>query len=147
MTLDIASIQIKLDLIADYLDELKTLAAFRLDEILDDMFKYRTAERLLELIIQASLDVNRHLLKEIYQLEPNANAEVFLKSIEVGILPKQIGAKLSEAAKFRNVLAHLYDKIDPQKVVENISSILQDYPIYIDCLNSYLESLEVNNDE
>jgi uncharacterized protein YutE (UPF0331/DUF86 family) len=86
-------------------------------------------------------------LKEIYQLEPNSNADVFLEAVRVGILPGSIGVKLSEAAKFRNVLAHLYDKIDPQQVVENINPVLQDYPIYIDCINNYLESLEVDFDE
>ena len=142
MMLDAVSVQTKLRLIADYLDELKTLEVFSLDEILEDLFKYRTAERLLELIIQASLDINRHLLKEIHQLEPQTNADVFLTSIEVGILSEAMGLKLSEAAKLRNVLAHLYDKIDPRKVVVNIARVLQDFPAYIDQINNYLESLE-----
>jgi uncharacterized protein YutE (UPF0331/DUF86 family) len=142
MTLDAGSIQTKLRLIADYLDELKTLEVFSLDEILEDMFKYRTAERLLEIIIQASLDINRHLLKEIHQIEPQTNADVFIESIEVGILSEEMGAKLSEAAKLRNVLAHLYDKIDPRKVVVSIAPVLQDFSAYIDQINNYLESPE-----
>jgi len=142
MTLDFTSVQIKLDLIADYLGELRTLEPFSLDEILEDLFKYRTAERLLEIIIQASLDINRHLLKELYQIEPTTNADIFIQSVQAGILPQEIGLKLSDAAKFRNVLAHLYDKIDPRKVVENINPILQDYRVYINCINDYLESLE-----
>jgi len=142
MTLDFASVQIKLNLIADYLGELRALEPFSLDEILEDLFKYRTAERLLELIIQASLDINRHLLKELYQIEPTTNADIFIQSVQTGILPSKIGLKLSDAAKFRNVLAHLYDKINPRKVVENINPILQDYRVYIDCINDYLESLE-----
>lgn len=142
MTLNSVSVQTKLRFIADYLGELKTLEEFSLDEILADVFKYRSTERLLELIIQASLDVNRHLLKEVHRLEPRTDEEVFIASIEVGILSEEIGVKLSKAAKFRNVLAHLYDKIDPQKVVVNIAPVLQDYPTYISQISNYLESLE-----
>jgi uncharacterized protein YutE (UPF0331/DUF86 family) len=96
----------------------------------------------LEIIIQASLDINRHLLKEIYQIEPQTNADVFIQSVEVGILSREMGVKLSEAAKLRNVLAHLYDKVDPQKVVVNITPIMRDLPIYISQVNNYLEALE-----
>lgn len=51
MTVDLASIQIRLNLVADYLSELKPLNTFSSDEILGDVYKYRTSERLLELII------------------------------------------------------------------------------------------------
>jgi uncharacterized protein YutE (UPF0331/DUF86 family) len=70
------------------------------------------------------------------------NADIFVQSIQAGILPETIGLRLAEAAKFRNILAHLYDKIDPRQVVENINPVLQDYQIYINCINDYLESLE-----
>lgn len=82
------------------------------------------------------------LCKELYQIEPMTNADIFAQSIQVGILPETIGLRLAEAAKFRNILAHLYDKIEPRQVVENINPVLQDYQIYINCINDYLESLE-----
>lgn len=147
MTVDLASVQIRLNSIADYLSELKLLDGFSSDEILGDVYKYRATERLLEIIIQTSLDISRHLLKEIYQLEPKTNSDVFIASISVGILPEELGIKLSKAAKFRNVLAHQYTKIEPQKVIENIQPVLRDYPIYIDLINNYLDSLEVEDVE
>lgn len=147
MIVDSTSVQTKLNLMVDYLSELKIFEGFSREEIVEDLFKYRAAERLLELIIQASLDINRHLLKEIHECEPGTNSDVFLESVTVGILPEEIGVKLSEAAKFRNVLAHLYDKIDPQKVIENIQPVLRDFQSYINYINNYLDSLEVDNDE
>lgn len=146
MTLDIPSIQLKLDLIACYLEELKILENFTSEEIMGDIFKYRTMERLLEIIIQASLDINRNLLKETYRLEPSTNADVFLASITSGILSKNIGTKLAEAAKFRNLLAHLYDKVIPEKVYEVFCKVLTDYPEYLAEVEDYLTSLEQTND-
>jgi uncharacterized protein YutE (UPF0331/DUF86 family) len=131
---------------ADYLGELELLQNLSVDEILDDVFKYRAAERLQELIIQTSLDINRHLLTEVHQITPETNADVFLESGRVGLLPQELAKRLVEAGKFRNLLAHQYEKIDARIVVQNIQLTLMDYPIYLDFLNRYLNTLEDNHD-
>ncbi|MCU0551403.1 MAG: DUF86 domain-containing protein [Leptolyngbya sp. Prado105] len=146
MTFDLNSIEVRLDLIAGYLTELSQLTAFTSDEILADFYKYRTTERLLELIIQASLDINRHLLKEIRQIEPTTNADAFTEAIRVGILPEALGSRLVKAAGLRNRLAHRYEQIDPEIVIEAIQPTLTDYPTYIRAINAYLDSLEVDDD-
>lgn len=146
MTFNRASIQTRLNLMADYLGELELLQNLSVDEILDDVFKYRAAERLQELIIQTSLDINRHLLTEVHQITPETNADVFLESGRVGLLPQELAKRLVEAGKFRNLLAHQYEKIDARIVVQNIQLTLMDYPIYLDFLNRYLNTLEDNHD-
>lgn len=95
---------------ADYLEELDLLKDLSADEVCNDIFKYRTAERLQELIIQVSLDINRHLLAELYQINPKTNSEVFLESGRTGLLPQELAEKLVKAGKFRNLLAHQYEK-------------------------------------
>lgn len=54
MTFNKVSVITRLNLIVDYLDELDLLRNLSVDEICDDIFKYRAAERLQELIIQVS---------------------------------------------------------------------------------------------
>lgn len=147
MTLDLISIKNKLNLMADYLTEIELLSQFSVDEICRDVFKYRASERLQELIIQASLDINRHLLKELYRSIPKTNADVFIESSRVDILPEALANRLVEASKFRNLLVHQYEKIVPSIVVQNIELILEDYRIYIDSLSNYLTLLEENDEQ
>ena len=147
MSLRVGSIRARLDLIADYLQELQPLAALDKDQIISDVYKYRTTERLEELIIQASLDIARHILKEQYKIDPKENSNVFLELARVGIIESDSGIKLSEAGSFRNVLAHLYEKIDPEKVVENISLVLRYFSDFSEALDIYLDSLEGVNDD
>lgn len=67
-----------------------------------------------------ALDLLRDLsLDEIYN-------DVFLESRRLGILPQELAGGLVEAGKFRMILV--------------------DYPIYIDCLNHYLNTLERTHD-
>jgi len=147
MSLKIGSIQAKLDLIADYLNELEPLAILSVNEIIGDVYKYRAAERLQELIIQASLDISRHLLKEQHQLDPKENASVFWELARLNIIPSDLGELLAKAASFRNVLVHIYEKINPEIVVDNIPLILRDFPEFSSCIYDYLDSLEVSNDD
>ncbi len=147
MSLKVVSIQAKLDLIADYLNELEPLATLNVSEIMGDVYKYRAAERLQELIIQASLDISRHLLKEQHQLDPKENANVFLELARLNVIPSDLGELLAKAASFRNVLVHIYESINPEIVVDNIPLILRDFPEFSSCIYDYLDSLEVSNDD
>jgi uncharacterized protein YutE (UPF0331/DUF86 family) len=146
VTLNLPSVRTKLNYIVRCLGELQTLEKFTVDEILGDIYKYRSTERLLELIIQASLDINKHLLKEIYQKAPVDNADVFTESIRHEIIPDHLGYILTQAAKFRNLLAHNYVKVDPEQVVSYIEIALTDYPTYVQCINQYLDTLETKHD-
>ena len=142
MTVDIDACILRLKWIADYLEELQEIGAYGSEAILNNRSHYRGVERLEEIIIQASLDLNRHLLKEVHQSQPNENVDVFIQSARVGILSNNLGSKLSEVAKFRNVLAHLYGKVDPNKVVQYIPDILTDYAHYMSEVQAYLSSIE-----
>lgn len=147
MNLKIGSIQAKLNLIVDYLNELEPLTSLNMSEIINDIYKYRAAERLQELIIQASLDLGRHLLKEQYQIHPRENSSVFLELAKVNIIPTYLGELLAKAASFRNVLVHIYGTINPGIVVDNIPLMLRDFFEFLSCIYDYLDSLEANNDD
>ncbi|WP_121971065.1 DUF86 domain-containing protein [Leptolyngbya sp. BC1307] len=147
MTFDENSVRSRIQLIAGYLAEMNLLRGMDSEEIFNDVFKYRAVERLHELIIQASIDVNRHCLGELYGIAPTTNADVFVQAAKVGILPPDLAIKLAEASKFRNFLAHQYERIDPFVVIENIESICIDFQRYLDCLENYVSSLQDNDTE
>ncbi len=146
MSLKVESIQIKLDLIVDYLNELKPLTLLSAQAIIDDYYKYRAVERLEQLIVEVSLDIGRHLLKELYHIDPKENASVFMELARVGIISSNLGASLAKSASFRNILVHLYEKIDARKVIEYIPLFLRDFPTFVTSVNKYLEPWEKDNE-
>jgi len=142
MTVDIDACILRLKWIVDYLEELKEIGSYSSEAILNSRSHYRAVERLEEIIIQASLDLSRHLLKEIHQIQSKDNVDVFVQSARVNILSEDLANRLSESAKFRNVLAHLYGKVDPHRVVQYIPNILSDYSHYVSEIQLYLSSIE-----
>jgi uncharacterized protein YutE (UPF0331/DUF86 family) len=128
------------------LNALKHFEAVTLEDYLNNYEMQLAVERSLELIIQASLDINRYLLKRIHKVNPKENAEVFLVSGQYGLLTSELGSALSEFGRFRNVLVHLYEDIDPNKVFSTIQETLAIYPIYARQITAYIDSLEINYD-
>jgi uncharacterized protein YutE (UPF0331/DUF86 family) len=147
MTIDINSVHYRLDLILDYLNEIKPLASISLDEFLHNRYLLRAAERLLEITIQAAIDINNHLLKELSQTSKQSNADVFLELSRLGAITPELAQLLSESGKFRNRLAHRYDDVDPEIVFSVINEVLEQYPLYVEQIENFMDSLEENDDE
>ncbi|MEG4532830.1 type VII toxin-antitoxin system HepT family RNase toxin [Microcoleus sp. D2_18a_D3] len=135
----------KLDFMTDYLESLSSFESITLEEYLSDRGKQLIIERLLQLIIQVAIDVNRYLLKRLEVQQPNSNFDVFIEVSNCGIITAELAKILSQSGVLRNRLVHLYDAIDPVKVHQAIDIVLQKYPIYQRQVTTYLDSLRDNN--
>jgi uncharacterized protein YutE (UPF0331/DUF86 family) len=135
----------KLDFMTDYLDSLGAFESITLEEYLSAREKQLTIERLLQLIIQVALDINRYLLKQLDLQQPSSNFDVFIEVSNCGIITAELAGVLSQSGVLRNRLVHLYDKLDPVKVHQAIALVLQNYPIYQRQVTTYLDSLRDSN--
>jgi len=86
----------------------------------------------LVLAIQAALDVASHLIGD--QGWPSATflGESFLRLAEHGVLSKTTAAALDSAAGMRNLLVHVYSKVDPVKVHTSARTDL----VHLECFAS-----------
>lgn len=131
----------KLDFMTDYLESLSSFESITLEEYLKDRGKQLIVERLLQLIIQVAIDVNRYLLKRLEVQQPNSNFDVFIEVSNCGIITAELAKILSQSGVLRNRLVHLYDAIDPVKVHQAIDIVLQKYPLYQRQVTTYIDSL------
>ncbi|MEG5043412.1 type VII toxin-antitoxin system HepT family RNase toxin [Microcoleus sp. B4-C1] len=135
----------KLDFMTDYLESLSSFESISLEEYLTNRGNQLIVERLLQLIIQVALDVNRYLLKRLEVQQPNSNFDVFIEVSNCGIITTELAKILSQSGVLRNRLVHLSDEIDPVKVHQAIDLVLHKYPIYQRQVTNYLDSLRENN--
>ncbi len=135
----------KLDLMTDYLERLKRFESITLEVFLGDRDVQLVVERLLQLIIQVAIDINRYLLKQLEIEQPDSNFDLFIEVGKQGIITRELAGMLAESGSFRNRLVHLYDEIDPARVHQAIQKALQNYPTYQRQITSYLDSLEADN--
>ena len=70
--------------------------------------------------IEIILDIGNHLLIETFNIRVGEYSEIIEKLGEKGIIPKEFAKENVDMAKFRNLLAHEYIKVEPEKVYENL---------------------------
>jgi uncharacterized protein YutE (UPF0331/DUF86 family) len=138
-------INYKLRMMLQHLRELEPFAEISLEQFLSDRYKQLIVERLLELIIQISLDLTRHLLKELNRETAKTNADTFIEASEIGIISSELAQDLGNGGKLRNLIVHRYDQVDYEKIFAAIKVALEKYPIYVEQVSGFLDSLEVND--
>ena len=94
---------------------------------------------------EAALDILKHLLSclgIIQQKKDWTNRDYCLEAAKLEILTPEIANQLAKAAGMRNILVHIYLDIEPEQVFFAIAKSLKIYPIYIQQIAAYLDSLD-----
>jgi uncharacterized protein YutE (UPF0331/DUF86 family) len=58
----------------------------------------------------------------------------------VGVLEPDLKVRMSKMARFRNLLVHLYWKVDDREVWRVIREHLQDFEVYLRAIGGYLKA-------
>jgi uncharacterized protein YutE (UPF0331/DUF86 family) len=130
------------------IDDLRNFQGITLDEYLsNENYVQVIIERLLELVIQSALDINRALLKQIASISVEKNSDTFIEAGKAGFIPMELARQIAPSGGFRNVLAHQYDDIIPELVFQNFQEACQQYPAYVRAIQQYLDSREEETNE
>lgn len=96
----------------------------------------------LLLATQASIDIGNHLIAEFSLERPETYREVFEDLSKAGLLPEDLGDQLSALAGFRNVLVHLYWKLDLEEVYKIIQEDIPSLKEFAKIVKKKLEESE-----
>jgi uncharacterized protein YutE (UPF0331/DUF86 family) len=132
---------VRLRLITKYYNTLKEYRSTSLDEFLADFRQQLVVERLLQLMAQAAIDINEHILSKLSPGNSVTNFEAFIELSKYQVITPELAKQIAPSSGLRNRLVHEYDEIDPYQVFNSISFALQQYPLYVRQINSYLISL------
>jgi uncharacterized protein YutE (UPF0331/DUF86 family) len=93
------------------------------DAYLADPGLQAMTERWLEVAIQICIDLGLQVLTEKFAPTPDNYADVFITLGSEGLLPEDLSTRLANAARQRNLLAHLYLEIDDNAVFGSLSHL------------------------
>ncbi len=138
-------IEIRLGLIIKYIDRLQRFESVGLDDYINDFDKQLIAERLLQLMVEAATDVNTYLLVRLYQAPSQTYVDSFIQAGRNGIITSELAEQIAQSGGLRNILVHRYIVIDSTRVFAAIGVALHQYSLYVQQINLYLDSLEVEH--
>ena len=125
--------------IRGYLTELTHAQDIDWDKFVKDNRSRRFVERLLQIAIEAMIDVGHHIISDEGFREPQSYRDVFKVLYENAILPEDELPKYENIASFRNILVHHYEKIDDSIVYGVFKNNLKDIEKYVTYILSWLE--------
>ncbi|MEM3566735.1 MAG: HepT-like ribonuclease domain-containing protein [Candidatus Bathyarchaeia archaeon] len=89
---------------------------------------YRGTERLVQLTIQALLDLGVMVLSAAGGRTPKGYSEIGTLLLDLGILNEKDAKVLRSMAGMRNILVHAYATVDRNLVMNSVSKLMKDAP-------------------
>lgn len=132
-------IKTKMRSIQEYLLEIEPILSLTKEQIVSVVEKLRTLERVFQLIVDAMLDINIHIIRELELNSPDDLKSTFIILAEGKILPFDFAEKISPVVGLRNILVHGYEKIDRKLFIDSFQKNRKDFDEYLELINSFLE--------
>ncbi len=120
----------------DFLRSYKSITKERLEE---DYELKSAIERNLHLAIESALDIGEVIISAEDFEKPEDYRSVILILGKHKVIPRDFAEKFAEAAKFRNILVHLYVEVDVEMVYEILQNNLGDFVEFAKYIARYLE--------
>ena len=128
----------KLAVIIENLKALEPIAAMTREEYIEDFYKRKATERLLQELIEAAIDINTHILVQAGNTVPDDYYESFVKTGELKIISQDLAGKLAPSAGLRNRLVHEYDLLEHSLVLDAVRMAQDIYSQYVKEIDGYL---------
>jgi len=107
----------KLAELEEYLRQIKEYANVNVEQYSKDWRIQRIVERTLQMMIESCADIAGHIISDRGYRVPTSYADTFRVLYEKEILTKDLFETVEKMSKFRNIIVHHYDRIDPEIVV------------------------------
>lgn len=116
--------------ITDSVARIRQIKALSLELFLKDQDQQDIACYRLQIAIEAALSLCYHVTAKELRKVPEEYAQCFLLLEKAGIITPELSGNLQKMARFRNLLVHMYWKIDYTSVytiIENNTDDLEEF--------------------
>lgn len=120
--------------------ELREVGGLSKESFFQDRRLINSAKYLLIVAAEAALDICNHLAARKGGRSPRDYADCIEILGELGVISEELKGRLVRMARFRNLLVHLYWKVEDGEVFRVIQEDLGDFDAYLADLGRYLKA-------
>jgi uncharacterized protein YutE (UPF0331/DUF86 family) len=124
----------------DAVRQLRETADVPVESFVADARTVNSAKYLLIVAAEAALDICNHLAARRGGRSPEDYADCMAILAEIGVIDTALRDRLAKMAKFRNLLVHIYWKVDDHEVYRVIHEDLGDFDEYLRSVGHYLKT-------
>lgn len=137
---DVDLIKRKLILIENKKRDLNRFPVKGLDGFKHDIMMQKAVEKLLEEMVQICIDVGKHIVADEKMTMPDDNTAVFDILAQNRVITDHTSSLMKKMVGFRNILVHMYERVDVETVYINYRKRLSDFDVFTAEVLEYLES-------
>lgn len=120
----------KLDAIGLYLRRLEPLARIAYGRFSADYVTFNATERLVQLAVDAAVDINNHLLTQAGRTAPPDYYSSFADLATLKVVPDAFARRIARSTGLRNRLVHAYEQADLAILHRALPGLIRDYRRY-----------------
>ncbi len=135
--IDAKLVRSKLEACSLCLVRLQPLARIPYAKFSTDYVVSSAAERLVQLVVDAAVDVNNHLLLEAGQPTPRDYFSSFMGLVRIRALSSRLARSLARTTGLRNRLVHAYEEIDPALFYRSLPELLRHFRAYVASIRGF----------
>ena len=128
----------RIDKIRECITKLNRLRSSDEEAFLNDEPACDSAERNIQIAIQAVIDIGNHLVADKDLGTPKDYKDIFRMLAQHGLIPEQLSAKLISMTGLRNVLVHDYLQVDRRMIYSILTAELAGFEEFIAAVLKFL---------
>ena len=133
-------VKARLDIILERVTRIKQIETLTEEKFLADEIMQSAVERNLQIIAQAIIDICTHLIAHNHWGSPKSYSDAVVVVANHKVIDSALADRLIHLVKLRNVLVHLYLKIDQKIVYQSARSIIDDAKSFTDSILELVKS-------
>lgn len=132
----------RLGLVRAYVRDLREFARIERDAFLANRERQYATLHAVQLAIEACVDIATHICASDGFGLPATYAEAFDLLERGDVLEAALAERLRSMARFRNLIVHMYGRVDLERVWQLMQESLGDFDRYADAIERYLSPAE-----
>jgi uncharacterized protein YutE (UPF0331/DUF86 family) len=132
-------IQRKIILLENYKRGINSFSIKNFNDFQKKFAVQKAVEKILEEMIQVCIDIAKHLIADEKMLIPDENTGLFKVLYENKIISLKTSEIMKKMVGFRNILVHMYEKIDIETVYDVYKKRLGDFDLFAKEIEKYID--------
>ncbi|RLJ01839.1 MAG: DUF86 domain-containing protein [Candidatus Aenigmatarchaeota archaeon] len=129
----------KLERLREYVKILSSYKKCTPQQIKKDVILRGAIERYLQISLECCIDIGEMIISYEGLRKPETYKEIMEILGEKGIIPKKFAKEFAEAIKFRNLLVHMYERIEVERLCNYLKNNLEDFNKFAKFIANYLK--------
>ena len=130
----------KLAKLDEYRKQLGEYAEISTEDYEENWKTQRIVDRTLQISIETCLDIAGHIISDEELRAPESYGDMFKILADSNILENSLFSSLAKMTKFRNIIVHQYEKVDPEIVIGILRKNLNDFGLFKGAIVRYLKT-------